>query len=104
MRLGHVLQWQGRFADAEKLFESAIASADSIAAASPPGSPEHATATAMTAFGRQHFGKSRFDEGRYAEALELFERALAIRLASGDPADQVASSRQAIVATRNRLA
>jgi hypothetical protein len=58
----------------------------------------------MTAFGRQHFGKSRFDERRYAEALELFERALAIRLANGAPADQLASSRQAIAATRHRLA
>jgi tetratricopeptide (TPR) repeat protein len=104
IRLGHVLQWQGRFADAEQLFEAAIASADSLAAASPPGSPEHAAATAMTAFGRQHFGKSRFDEGRDAEALGLFEQALEIRLANGAPADQLASSRQAIAATRQRLA
>jgi tetratricopeptide (TPR) repeat protein len=104
VRLAHVLQWQGRFADAEELFEAAIASADARAAAAPPRTPEQAVATAMTAFGRQHFGKSRYDEGRYAEALELFERALAIRLASDAPADQIASSRQAIAATRQRLA
>jgi tetratricopeptide (TPR) repeat protein len=104
VRLGHVLHWQGRFADAEQLFVAAIASADSLAAGSPTGSSEYAAATAMTAFGRQHFGKSRFDEGRYAEALELFERALAIRLTNGAPADQLASSRQAIAATRHRLA
>jgi hypothetical protein len=99
-----VLQWQRRFADAEDLFEAAIASADALAAATPPGSAEHAAATAMTAFGRQHFGKSRFDEGRDGEALALFERALAIRLASDAPADQIASSRQAVAATRHRLA
>jgi tetratricopeptide (TPR) repeat protein len=104
VRLGHVLQWQGRFTDAEVLFEAAIASADSLAAASPRGTPEHTAAMAMTAFGRQHFGKSRFDEGRYAEALELFERALAIRLANAAPADQIASSRHAIAVTRHRLA
>ena len=104
VRLAHVLQWQGRFADAEELFATAIASADALAGASPPGSPEQAAATAMTAFGRQHLGKSRFDEGRYTEALELFERALAIRLASSAPADQIASSRQAVAATRHRLA
>jgi tetratricopeptide (TPR) repeat protein len=104
VRLGHVLQWQGRFTDAEDLFEAAIASADSRAAAGPPGTPEHTAATAMSAFGRQHFGKSRFDEGRYAEALELFERALEIRLANAAPADQIASSRHAIAVTRHRLA
>jgi hypothetical protein len=48
--------------------------------------------------------KSRFDEGRDREALDLFEAAPAIRVASGAPADQVASSRQAIAAVRHRLA
>jgi tetratricopeptide (TPR) repeat protein len=98
LRLAHVLQWQGRFADAEELFQTSIASAERLAATGPSTS-----ATAMTAFGYQHLGKSRFDQGRYREALELFEAALAVRESFGAPADQIASSRQAIAAARHRL-
>ena len=91
LRLAHVLQWQGRFDDAEDLFAAAVASAERL------------DATAMMAFGYQHLGKSRFDQGRDGEALELFQRALAIREATAAPADQIASSRQAIAATERRI-
>ena len=103
LRLAHVLQWQRRFVEADDLFVAAIDSAERIAATGPEGSPVAARATSMTAFGYQHLGKSRFDEGRHDEALQLFEAALAIRVASEAPADQIASSRQAIAAARRRL-
>lgn len=103
LRLADVLQWQGRFADAEDLFVAAIASAESLADTAPSDSPIAATGIAMTAFGYQHLGKSRFDEARYREAGELFERALAIRQTCNAPADQIASTVQAIAAVRSRL-
>lgn len=44
---------------------------------------------------RQHHGKALFTAGRFGEALAEFEAALAMRRASGAPADLLASSEQA---------
>jgi hypothetical protein len=103
VRLAHVLHWQERFRDADVLFSAVIASATQIAAASA-GSPEQRRATTMLAFALQHLGKSRFDENRPVEALDLFEQAYALRQRLGVPDDQLASSRQAIAAARARRA
>jgi tetratricopeptide (TPR) repeat protein len=102
VRLAHVLHWQERFRDADVLFTSAITSASGNAAAATDGSFEEQRATTMLAFTLQHLGKSRFDEGRLDDALALFERALALRRRVGAPDDQIASSVQAIAATRSR--
>jgi tetratricopeptide (TPR) repeat protein len=104
VRLAHVLHWQGRFRDADPLFTAAIASAREIARAATDGSIDEQRATLMLAFSFQHLGKSRFDEGRVDEALVLFEQALALRRQIGAAADQIASSEQAIAATRAQLA
>ncbi len=104
VRLAHVLHWQGRFRDADALFTAAIASAREIARAATDGSIDEQRATLMHAFSFQHLGKSRFDEGRLDEALVLFEQALALRRQIGAAADQIASSEQAIAATRAKLA
>jgi hypothetical protein len=103
VRLAHVLHWQQRFRDADVLFTSAIGSAHTIARAASAGSVEEQRATRLLAFALQHLGKSRFDEARLDEALVLFEQALALRRGSGAPDDQIASSEQAITATRARL-
>ena len=103
LRLAHVLHWQGRFREADVLFTAAISSARQIAAAAVDGSSVQETATTMSAFALQHLGKSRFDEDRLDEALHLFEQALAVRLRVTATDDQIASSRQAIAATRARL-
>jgi hypothetical protein len=58
----------------------------------------------MLAFAFQHLGKSRFDENRPGEALDLFEQAHVLRQRIDAPDDQLASSRQAIAAAGARLA
>lgn len=103
LRLAHVLHWQGRFREADTLFDAARATA--------AGELEDANnersrrwAAAMLAFADQHQGKARFDEGRTAEALALFERALARRIAENAPEDQINSTRQALAAAKARAA
>jgi tetratricopeptide (TPR) repeat protein len=104
VRLAHVLQWQERFAHADALFAVAVASAERVVDASAAGSAEQRRATTLLAFAIQHRGKSWFDEGRLDDALESFRRALDLRERLDAPADQVASSRQAVAATLVRLA
>lgn len=57
----------------------------------------------LAGFALQHRGKVRFDLGLDAEALDDFERALAYRQEDGVPADQLASTKFAIKAVRDRL-
>jgi tetratricopeptide (TPR) repeat protein len=63
-RLAHVLQWRGDFAEADRLF----------ALANSPELPERLRATM-----HEHAGRSCFDQGRYIEACNHFERALDLR-------------------------
>jgi tetratricopeptide (TPR) repeat protein len=95
IRLGHVLQWQGRYVSAERLFGAAIATAASAGDGPRP--------RALHAFGLQHLGKCLYDQHRDAEALACFERALAMRRDAGAPADQVTSSEQAVAAACRRM-
>jgi len=54
-------------------------------------------------FALQHSGKNEFDQGRYATALHFFEEALAIRLRSSAPADQIESTRAAIARVKELI-
>ncbi|NUO58600.1 MAG: hypothetical protein HOV78_18180 [Hamadaea sp.] len=63
-RLAHVLQWRGDFADADQLF----------AEANSPELPDRLRATM-----HEHAGKSCYDQGRYIEACNHFEKALELR-------------------------
>jgi hypothetical protein len=63
-RLANVLQWRGDFAEADRLFEEA----------NSPELPDRLRATM-----HQHAGKSAYDQGRYMEACNHFERALELR-------------------------
>ncbi|WP_235019849.1 tetratricopeptide repeat protein [Ruania rhizosphaerae] len=103
LRLAHVLQWQRRFALADLLFRRALHSAESACVTAEPGSRQERVAIAMKYFAWQHGGKSLFDQDRYDEALEWFLTALRLRQEAGAPDDQLASTRQAIAATRRRL-
>lgn len=91
IRLAHVYQWQRRFAEADALFRKVIAAC--------VGRPDHG---AILAFAYQHWGKSLFDQGRYAAAADRFARALALREAAGDE-ELIASSRVALGTARARL-
>ena len=63
-RLAHVLQWRGDFADADQLF----------AEANSTELPDRLRATM-----HEHAGKSCYDQGRYIEACNHFEKALELR-------------------------
>jgi tetratricopeptide (TPR) repeat protein len=63
-RLAHVLQWRGDFAEADRLFEQA----------NSPELPDRLRATV-----HEHAGRSCYDQGRYMEACNHFERALELR-------------------------
>jgi cytochrome c-type biogenesis protein CcmH/NrfG len=92
IRLAHVYQWQRQFARADAIFDQVIKECE-----------ERPEASRYLAVACQHAGKSKFDQGRYAEAAALFARALALRQASGAP-DLIASSRLALDTARARLA
>lgn len=69
-RLAHVLQWLGEFEAADRLF----------ALADSPDLPDRARAGT-----HQHAGRCAFDQGRYIEAVNHFERALELRRDDPDP-------------------
>jgi len=92
IRLAHVYQWQRRFARADAIFDQVIKECE-----------ERPETSRYLAFACQHAGKSKFDQGRYAEAAELFARAIARRQASCDPG-LIASARRALDTARARSA
>lgn len=110
LRLAHVLQWRHRFSEADLLFGLALEAAHHYGDYS--ASVEHARR--LECFALQHWGKCRYDQALEAhadqarpflgEALALFVQALDLRVEAGVAPDQVASTRQAIQATRDRLA
>jgi len=73
LRLAHVYQWQGRFGESDWLFLQMRGWCES-----DPNVADYLD------FVYQHYGKSLFDQGRYAEAAEMFRRALEIREGKGD--------------------
>ena len=88
----HVDQWQRHIAREDAIFDQVIKECE-----------ERPESSRYLAVACQHAGKSKFDQGRYAEAAELFARALALRQAGGDP-DLIASSQLALAVARARLA
>ena len=90
IRLGHVFQWQRRFEEADRLFAGAVEQCERN-----PHLRQHLD------FAYQHYGKSKFDQGRYEEAEALFKRALDIRQEKGDES-LVESSRLAWETARVR--
>ncbi len=82
LRLAHVFQWQGRFAEAHAEFRRAYETGE------------------IRDFVHQHWGKCYFDEQRYALAREHFAKALELR-EGGDPA-LIESTRVALTAADAR--
>ncbi len=110
LRLGHVLQWRHRFSEADLLFGLALEAAhyhEEHAA-----SIEHARR--LEFFALQHWGKCRYDQALevhvgqarpfLGEALALFVRALEQRVEVNASSDEIATTRQAVRAARDRLA
>jgi hypothetical protein len=86
-RLAHVLQWCGEFAEADRLF--ALANSTEL--------PDRLRATM-----HQHAGKCAYDQGRYIEACNHFERAVDLR-GEEDP-DLIAHTALALDAVFRRVA
>jgi tetratricopeptide (TPR) repeat protein len=86
-RLAHVLQWRGDFPEADRLFEEANSSE----------LPDRLRATM-----HEHAGRSSYDQGRYMEACNHFERALELRKVE-DP-DLIARTELALDAVFNKVA
>jgi len=86
-RLAHVLQWRGNHAEADRLFT--LANSTEL--------PDR-----LRAAMHQHAGKCAYDQGRYIEACNHFERALELRKEE-DP-DLIASTELALDAVFRRVA
>jgi tetratricopeptide (TPR) repeat protein len=86
-RLAHVLQWCGEYADADRLFAEANSSE----------LPDRLRGSI-----HQHAGKCAYDQGRYIEACNHFEMAMALRKEE-DP-DLIASTERALDAVFRRVA
>ena len=90
VRLAHVHQWRGEFAESTMLFTELL-----------PVAPEFGPV--IEAFTHQHAGKNDYDQGLWADARDHFARALALREELELPADQIESSRIALAAARRHL-
>ncbi|GAB3150263.1 WG repeat-containing protein [Micromonospora sonneratiae] len=86
-RLAHVHQWRGEFTEADRLFEEANSSE----------LPDRLRATM-----HEHAGRSCYDQGRYIEACNHFERALELRKVE-DP-DLIARTELALDAVFDKVA
>lgn len=91
IRLAHVYQEQRNFAESNALFEECLGLCQS-------NKLDH-----YYPFALQHQGKNLFDQKRYAEALEYFEKALKLRISVKAPQDQIESTERAIERTRELL-
>lgn len=92
IRLAHVMQFRRDWSTADAMFAEALARAQEL------------DEPLMLAFAYQHAGRNHVDQGRYAEAVAAFGRALALREAHDAPADQLESSRGALRVAERRLA
>ncbi|MEK2687914.1 tetratricopeptide repeat protein [Bdellovibrio sp. GT3] len=92
IRLGHVLQYQGKFKVSNALFEEVVAACR-----------VNEELSSLLPFALQHAGKNLFDQNRFSEALPFFAEAMELRLKSDAPQDQIKSSARAIERTKALL-
>jgi tetratricopeptide (TPR) repeat protein len=86
-RLAHVLQWQGDYEEADRLFT--LANSTEL--------PDRLRATM-----HQHAGRSAYDQGRYIEACNHFEKALELR--KGEDPEMIAQTELALDAVFRKVA
>jgi tetratricopeptide (TPR) repeat protein len=91
LRLAHVLEWRGRFPEADSMYLDCLAMCE----------VEPALGPCLRACCR-HYGKSLFEQGRHQEAAVQFKRALGLRRKTGD-AGLTAWSELALEAVEARL-
>ena len=90
LRLAHVQQWRGDFAQSNMIFTELLGVADRFG-------------PVIEAFTHQHAGKNDYDQGHWADARDHFEHALLIRDQLELPDDERKSSRLSMKAAQLRL-
>jgi tetratricopeptide (TPR) repeat protein len=90
VRLAHVHEWRGEFAEANLLFTELLAAAKQFG-------------PVIEAFTHQHAGQNDYDQGHWDDAGEHFARALAIRDELELPDAEREPSRLGLAAARRRL-
>jgi tetratricopeptide (TPR) repeat protein len=83
MRLAHVQQWRGNFAESNMIFTELLGVAGQFG-------------PVIEAYTYQHAGKNDYDQGHWSDARSHFERALALRSDLG--VEEADSSRLALAA------
>jgi hypothetical protein len=91
VRLAHVHQWRGEFAESNLLLTELLPAARQFG-------------PVIEAFTHQHAGKNDYDQGHWADARDHFARALAIRDELELPDDERESSRIALAAAGRHAA
>ncbi len=90
VRLAHVHQWRGEFAEANVLFTELLAAGAQFG-------------PVVEAFTHQHAGKNDYDQGHWADARDHFARAARIRDELELPEGERAASQVALAAALRRL-
>ncbi len=90
VRLAHVHQWRGEFAQSNLEFTELLNAAGQFG-------------PVIEAFTHQHAGLNDFDQGHYADARDHFAHALAIRTEFELPDDEIAWSQLSVDAAQRRL-
>jgi tetratricopeptide (TPR) repeat protein len=90
LRLAHVHQWRGEFAESNLIFTELLNASTQFG-------------PVIEAFTHQHAGKNDYDQGHFADAREHFARALAIRKEFELPDEEVAASQIALDAAERNL-
>jgi tetratricopeptide (TPR) repeat protein len=90
LRLAHVRQWRGEFAESNLAFTELL---NAVGQFGP----------VIAAFTHEHAGKNAYDQGHYADAHDHFAKALAIRREFEVPEEQIAASQLALDAAERRM-
>jgi hypothetical protein len=89
LRLAQVLQWRGEYVEADMLFIELVQAGGKYG-------------PVIDAYTRQDAGTNDFEQGRYKDAEWQFIQALVLREMFELPDDQIALSKQALAAARQR--
>jgi hypothetical protein len=90
LRLAHVHQWRGEFAESTMLFTELL---NGVGQFGP----------VIEAFTREQVGKNAYEQGLYSDAEVQFAFALTLRESFELPEEQIESSRLALAAARRHL-
>ena len=92
LRLAHLYQWQQQYALSDHIFRKLL-----VRCVTNPALERYLD------FVYQHFGKSKFDQGKYATAQKFFEEALTLRWRKGERS-LIKSTQFALKITQQQLA